>query len=309
MPVSVLSTTVGLSILIPVYNFDVTPLVHALATQLKITGRTGEIILLDDGSDINLVNNNQSLLNTPFVTFYKNQKNEGRMAARQKLAGYARYDHLLFLDCDSVIIKDDFLSAYFELIDEKVVLASGGRVYTQEPPEECDFMLHWTYGTKRESRKPGNADKKGPGFMSNNFLVKRELFDQLDSSLQLTGYGHEDSWWGIQFEQAGVQCQYINNPVRHGALEKSETFLVKSEKALANLLILEKNVGKHSLSQHVKIFRWYSRLKGSGLSGIYLFFEKPFIRSFRKNLLGCKPNLFYFDCYRLGILMRLAKNH
>ncbi|HMK25541.1 MAG TPA: glycosyltransferase [Chitinophagaceae bacterium] len=294
----------GLSILIPVYNFNVTSLVQALRAQLASTEKEGEIILWDDGSDKFVLTANQSLENIQSVLLYKNEKNEGRMLTRQRLSGLARYDYLLFLDCDSKIIKDDFLSAYFDLIKEDINLASGGRVYADAPPAECDLMLHWKYGRKRESKpRPGAA------FMSNNFLIKKEIFKNLDTSLKLAGYGHEDSWWGIQFEQAGISCRYINNPVLHAAIEKADVYIEKSEMALSNLLLLEKKIDKNMISRHVRIFRWYRRLKTTGLSGLYLFFEKIFHRSFRGNLLSCKPSLFFFDCYRLAALIRMAKQN
>jgi glycosyltransferase involved in cell wall biosynthesis len=294
---------VGLSVLIPVYNFNVTSLVQALNAQLQTTGKEGEIILLDDGSSAETFVANQSLKNIPSISLYQNEKNEGRMAARQKLADLARYDYLLFLDCDSGIIKDDFLSVYFDLINEDNSLASGGRAYTDDPPAECELMLHWKYGRKRESRQ----EKTGTAFMSNNFLIKKEIFKGLDTSLQLPGYGHEDSWWGIQFEQAGIICRNISNPVLHASIEKAEAFIEKSENALTNLLLLEKNIDLKLISQHVRIYRWYRRLKRSGLSGLYLFFEKPFHNYFRRNLLSCKPRLFFFDCYRLAVLLKMAK--
>ncbi|HKC35798.1 MAG TPA: hypothetical protein VKB95_07035, partial [Chitinophagaceae bacterium] len=161
----------------------------------------------------------------------------------------------------------------------------------------------------RESRPGKEGQRSGAGFMSNNFLIKKEIFKSLDVSLKLPGYGHEDSWWGIQFEQAGISCRYINNPVLHAAIEKADIYIEKSEMALANLLLLEKNIDRNMISRHVRIFRWYLRLKRTGLSGLYLFFEKMFHRYFRRNLLSCKPSLFFFDCYRLAVLIRMAKQN
>lgn len=292
----------GLSILIPVYNFNVTSLVQALIAQLEKTGKEGEIILLDDGSSVETITN-PSLQTIPSVLFYRNERNEGRMPARQKLAGLARYEYLLFLDCDSEIIKSDFLGAYFDLVNEDITVASGGRVYRETAPAACEFMLHWKYGRKRESR-PGKA-----GFQSNNFLIKKEIFTQLDNSLQLPGYGHEDTWWGIQLGQARVFCSHINNPVIHSAIEKADIYIEKSEKALANLLLLEKNMDRKLLSRYVRIYRWYRRLQGTGLSRLFLVFEKLFHGYFRRNLLSCKPRLFFFDFYRLAFLIRLAKQN
>jgi glycosyltransferase involved in cell wall biosynthesis len=297
---------VGLSILIPVYNFDVSSLVNELSAQLTASGKEGEIILLDDGSDLSYITSNQLLQKKPSISFHRNLKNEGRMASRLLLSQFAQFNYFLFLDCDSEIIKKDFLETYFETMEMNIDLASGGRNYSDSPPAACEYRLHWKYGSVREGRKRG--DLHAPGFMSNNFLIKKEIFYQLDNFLELPGYGHEDSFWGIQFEQAGVKCNYINNPVIHASLEKTDNFLAKSENALGNLLFLEKNIGKTFLSNHVKIFRWYCRFKKTGLSGIFLFLEKPFHKYFLKNLRSCQPKLYFFDFYRLAQLIRKAKS-
>ncbi|MEI2737564.1 MAG: glycosyltransferase [Chitinophagaceae bacterium] len=296
----------GLSILIPVYNFNVTSLVQALAGQLARLETGAEIILLDDGSDASFLPLNKPLQSVASISFFQNEKNEGRMATRLKLATLAQYEYLLFLDCDSMIIKDDFLAAYSDLMTRNVVLASGGRVYAETFPADCDLMLHWKYGTIRESRRTKKKDSKA--FMSNNFLIKKELFGQIGNSLELTGYGHEDSWWGIQFEQLGINCHLIDNPVLHADIEKAVVFLDKSENALKNILLLSKTIDNNLLRKHIKIFRWYARLRNTGFSGVYIFFEKPFHNYFRRNLLSCKPNLFFFDCYRLAVLVRMGRS-
>ncbi len=288
----------GLSILIPVYNFQVSSLVNALAGQLIKTGREGEIILFDDGSDTNYTTHNKSIRH-PLVSYHQNPSNEGRMRSRLRLAALARNDYLLFLDCDSGIIKDDFVSRYLDLMDQQLPLASGGRVYDTSEPG-CAYRLHWKYGTAREGR--------AGAFQSNNFLVQKKIFEQLDHTLQLPGYGHEDSWWGIQFENAGIRCRYIDNPVLHLLLETNEAFLQKSVHALGNLLMLEKKAGTKSVSRSVKIFRWYAGLKRFGLAGLFLFMERFFHHSFRKNLLSCRPRLTYFDYYRLAELIRRGQS-
>ncbi|OSZ77768.1 hypothetical protein CAP36_15500 [Chitinophagaceae bacterium IBVUCB2] len=301
MQLSAWNNIVGLSILIPIYNYNVTTLVQVLNDQLNHSKRQGEIVLLDDGSSLSFVSNNEILQNGSTIRFITSGVNEGRIIARQKLAAEARYENLLFLDCDSEVIKKDFLSAYFNLIDKDTMLASGGRVYVNEEPKECDLKLHWKYGSKRES--------KASAFRSNNFLIKKDLFSSLETKIPFSGYGHEDSWWGIQFEEAGVKCEYINNPTLHAGLEKASLFIEKSENAVGNLLVLEKMISEQTLSRHIKIYKWYRRIKNSGLAGAYLFFENCFHKFFYKNLISCNPNLFYFDCYRLAILLKKGKNN
>ena len=204
----------------------------------------------------------------------------------------------MFLDCDSKIIHENFLEKYFDETEKEDVVV-GGRVYSATPPG-CKYRLHWKYGSRRESGKQA-------AFMSNNFMIKKNVFEQLDFSLQLQGYGHEDTWWGIQFKKMGTKIKMINNPVLHDALEDSEIFLKKSENALMNLLLLENAVGPGELKKEVKIYRWYRKLRSFGLTGLYLFKERLFHKSFYRNLTSCHPKLFYFDLYRLAMLIRFSR--
>lgn len=295
----------GLSILIPVFNYDVRKLVHTLSAQLNETKITGEIILLDDASDPLFDSTNKSLSQIPYVSYSRNVVNAGRTTSRKLLADMAKHNYLLFLDCDSKIIRDDFLKIYNEHMDLNEKLVSGGRVYDATPPEKCSLHLHWKYGTKRESCTPGS--KTGSAFMSPNFLVKKSLFLQLDFSILLKGYGHEDSLWGIQFRKMEVQQKQIHNPVLHASLENADVFLKKSEQALENLLELAKVIDTGTLKKEIKIFRWYCRMRAWGIAGLFELITKPFISFFRKNLSSCSPSLSYFDCYRLAALIRLSK--
>jgi glycosyltransferase involved in cell wall biosynthesis len=291
----------GLSILIPVYNCDVTALTKALAEQLKQTGKNGEIILLDDASEESIHIANQKLAENIIVKYSRNEFNKGRTETRRNLAGSSKFDHLLFLDCDSKITKRDFLSAYFNEIESNIQLVTGGRIYSVNPPDHCELRLHWKYGSRRENAGSKNA------FMSNNFLIRKDIFQKLDFSNSVKGYGHEDSYWGIQFRQMGIGLKKINNPVLHDRLEKSEIFLQKAKQSLENLLTLSQHVGPTLLSKEIRIYRWYRRLRILKMAALFAFVESFFNRRFRKNLISCKPSLFFFDLYRLALLIRIAR--
>ena len=223
------------------------------------------------------------------------------METRLKLASLARYDNLLFIDADSIITQPDYITVYMNELAKGYFLITGGRTYSPEPPE-CTYRLHWKYGTQRESFITGK-----PAFLSNNFLVKKEIFRKLDHSVRLESYGHEDSWWGMQFEKAGIQFHGINNPVMHGCLERSEDFLAKSEQALDNLFILARHEDPKLLCRHIRIYRAYHKLKAARMAGLFLAFESLDHGRIRKNLLSCNPNLKYFDWYRLALLIKKAR--
>lgn len=294
------------SILIPVYNFNLHSLVTALSQQLVQFSLNGEIIILDDASEESFRKVNKELEKLPVVQYFQNETNKGRMAARIKLSTLARSNYLLFLDADSGIVTEDFLVNYNNLIDKKIPFASGGRLYNNTAPIDCSYKLHWKYGSLRESLHNQQSCTKHKNFISNNFLIRKDLFAGLNQTETLTGYGHEDSWWGIQLLQAGIKNFTVNNPVIHLGLETAPAFIKKSEEALANLFLLEKIADKNLMARQIKIYRWFNFLRKQKLRSIFLFIEQPFHSYFYKNLISCNPRLLYFDLYRLAILSKMA---
>jgi glycosyltransferase involved in cell wall biosynthesis len=299
-----------ISILIPVYNRDVNQLAAQLSQQLTATGRPGEIVLLDDGSEENFRRQNTNTASLPHVRYIDADTNYGRIRIRQMLASTAKFDWLLFMDCDSAITSEQFLSTYFnQLLDEPGVVA-GGRICTTQPPNDCSLRLHWRYGTEREAIqvKKRNRDPY-PGFMSNNFLIHRSIFDKLSFTDDWQGYGHEDTWIGIQLEEMRARVKHIDNPILHNGLENAETFLSKSEQAVYNLRKLQSIVPAGSLKRHIKLFRAYSRLRSVGMTWLPKLIYKMQRKNIDTNLRSCNPSLFYFDLYRLNLFIRISGPH
>src|SRR5689334_1624674 len=101
-----------ISILVPVYNFDVTELAADLSRQLTALQKPGEIILYDDGSEEKFRHINSATTRLPHVQYIEAGINHGRIRIRQLLAEKAQYDWLLFLDGDSKLHFDGFLHDY-----------------------------------------------------------------------------------------------------------------------------------------------------------------------------------------------------
>jgi hypothetical protein len=210
------------------------------------------------------------------------------------------------LDGDSKILSDHFVLAYQRLITHSPDVVIGGRQYDPSRPTECRLRLHWKYGTQRES-----ADHKAPGrhyylgFMSNNFLINRRLFEQIQVIDDLEDYGHEDTWIGIELERLNAKITFLDNRVLHDGLEDVERFILKSRSAVKNLKILSGIVPVDILKKHVKLFRYYMlarRTGSSGLISILYSVAKPLII---RNLHSCNPSLPLFDFYRLNLLISL----
>ena len=108
-----------LSILIPTYNYDVTALVKNLQQQcLKINGLVFEVLVYDDGSSL-FREENRYINSLEYCSFTLLDKNIGRSAIRNMLARNASYENLLFLDADVQLIKNEFISDYLKVINEK----------------------------------------------------------------------------------------------------------------------------------------------------------------------------------------------
>ncbi|MEZ0129720.1 glycosyltransferase family 2 protein [Flavobacterium sp. LBUM151] len=140
-----------LSILIPVYNYNVLPLVNELVKQCSFNGIDFEILCQDDASNSseNILNQEINLL--PNCSFFVNETNLGRGKNINSLSLKAIYDWLLILDCDTFPAQNDFVKKYIDAISNlKNNILFGGIIYENKKPEN-DQLLRWIYGNKRET--------------------------------------------------------------------------------------------------------------------------------------------------------------
>jgi glycosyltransferase involved in cell wall biosynthesis len=291
-----------ISILIPVFNFEIVPLVNELIQQLEELDIQGEILVFDDFSTPSCRNINKSLIGLNNVVYKELDKNYGRTSIRQLLASQAHYEWLLFLDCDSRILKSDFLRSYLSAFKQNFDVYVGGRTYPTAPAD-CSKKLHWKYGTKRESIKG-----KKTAFQSNNFCIKKEVFQQIQFPVFLKEYGHEDTWIGIELERSGKSIQYIDNAVEHVQIETAENFLKKTEQALRNLLQLKTVASKKTIARHVSLFKAYSFINSANLEFVVNFISGIFKSRIVQNLNSCNPSLLFFDFYRLHRLIQISRS-
>lgn len=292
-----------ISICIPVLNTNVNGLVKSLVNEIEQRSITCEIIVLDDGSDKRWQEINEEITKLAFVNYHQLPVNKGRIEARRKLAALSRYEWLLFIDADSKIIKDNFLTTYLNYCITSHDVIVGGRIYNNKPPQHCNQILHWKYGCKREKFSMGRFN-----FMTNNFCIRKSIFTKIEFPNALKGYGHEDTWMGIQLKQNTVRTVQIKNPALHEGVEKAEIFIGKSKNALLNLWLLQQQVPAHTLQQHVKLFKYYTLQKKLGLSSFIQWIESKFHFQIEKNLSSCQPSLILFDFYRLAYFIYLERN-
>ena len=285
------------SILIPVYNCDVVKLVNDLEFQAMKLGMPFEIVCIDDNSTKHY--HNYSLTEKENIVWTELNENKGRSIVRNLLAEKSNYENLIFLDCDMGVVSDHFIEDYIKLsTTEKVIV--GGVSYTAKPPVENSKILHWKYGSNRESQSVKERVKHPyTSFMSGNFFVKKEVLNLICFDETIKGYGHEDTLFGIELKNKRVAISHINNSLQHLGLEDANVFLEKSKNAILNLAILIKS-GK--VDETVKIYRYYKSLKKFFLLPLFTAFYLLNKNRWLENLCSAKPNIRYFDLFKLGLL-------
>ncbi len=291
-----------ISICIPIYNFDVTALVHDLHAQGEASGVPFQILLMDDASRDEFRIKNRELASLNNVEYIQLTNNLGRTGIRNLLAETAVYPHLLFIDCDSEVVRDDYLERYFPFCRPGVI-CSGGRAYLDAPEDER-LKLHWRVGTTKEvTSAQQRSVQPNKSFMSCNFLIDKNIFQTVKFDERLKGYCNEDTLFGIELERNGIVIQHIDNPLYHIGLESSPEFLAKIENGLRNLHKIDRMLkGDPLFVKSVTIMRHYHRLKRLNLPPLISLSYRITRKPIRANLFGKNPSVKLYDLYKLGYL-------
>jgi cellulose synthase/poly-beta-1,6-N-acetylglucosamine synthase-like glycosyltransferase len=289
-----------LSVLIPLYNFDVRTFVRELQSQFEKQGVEYEIILVDDASEETFRKLNGDLQFLKHVKYIQLSENMGRSRIRNFLADQAVYTNLLFFDCDSEIPSTEFVKNYIQYVKNNMIIC-GGRSYQKEKPIEKKMILRWKYGMKRETSN-SEARNKNPmrSFMTNNYLIPKEIHQQIKFDEKIMNYGHEDTLFGIELKRAGHPVVHIDNPLVHIGLESSEEFILKTKHGIENLIYLKENYNYPELEQDIKLIKTY--LKYSFLRPLFRLIYHLFSKVLVKNLKGKRPSLVLFDLFKISYL-------
>lgn len=163
------------SIIVPFYNPD-PGYFYSLLNSLEVqTYNNLEIILVDDGSDLNshqiaenFVSSNQ---NSRLIT----QKNKGVAAARQKGIDACNGDLIIHADADDLLPKNSITDMVQELVDSNADIVVAG--YTLLYPNKSKYQGideredYWSYiRGLLEGRYHGSLWNK---------LIKKELYDSI----------------------------------------------------------------------------------------------------------------------------------
>ncbi|MDD2524976.1 MAG: glycosyltransferase [Bacteroidales bacterium] len=289
-----------ISILIPTYKQECYTLVDELHRQAAALGVLFEILVADDASPEPHKTANLQINALEHCRFIELKENLGSGRIRNFLGREAKYPLLLFLDADTMPCDTSFLQRYLDESSKETVLCGGLRYRIKTPAP--DRTLRYKYGIHVEEKvcEKGVQSSSAP-FISINFCISRALFEQYHFDEAFTGYGHEDTLYGIRLQQNGISFRYIPNPVFHEVADTNRAFLSKTERGIENLAV------------HYDLFVGYVRLLDTHQRICQLKLDSLLALTFRAgkilmelNLLGKHPSLLLFAYYKLSYLCQLT---
>jgi GT2 family glycosyltransferase len=237
------------------------------------------------------------------------EQNIGRARIRNLFLQYARYDYMLFLDCDS-LPPEGFLSRYAEVLKQKPRVVCGGRVYAAGS-DDREHHLRYAYGTRCESHTAAErCQNPYKSFMTNNFIVHREVLEAIPFDERIALYGHEDTLFGYCLMQRHVPIVHIENPVINGDVETNSEFLRKTREGVRSLAdIYEWKKDDREFLKQVSLLNFYSKVQKLGMAAIIGWvyrlsqplLEKGFIN-------GKHVSMRAFAFYKLGLFIQLLGN-
>ncbi len=290
-----------LSILIPTYNQNITGLVSQLYKQAIDTYVDFEIIVLEDGSTSE-VESNRTICNLKNCRHLILVQNIGRSAARNRLADEAKYEHLLFIDCDAAVHTPHFVEKYISFCKEECVVIGG----TAYDPFETNpaYSLRLAYGRKREARTAMERDKNN--FATFNFLISKSIFNRVRFDENIRGYGHEDMLFGYRLHQLGYEFIQIENPLIHKGLDDNETFIRKTEEGTRNLFLLYQTGDYPSLAKESTLLTAFLCIKKAELIRLFVFKYSLTHKLLIKLLCKPNPSLMLYDLYKLLFICKTS---
>lgn len=294
-----------ISVCIPIYNYYAYPLVRRLANQVKnLKGSTEvEIICIDDHSSGYYQQQNKGI--PEIATYLKLEQNVGRAKIRNLFLKYAKGDWLLFLDDDSVV-PESFLKTYIRQLGTDAQVVVGGRTYDERGNDQ-EHRLRYLYGTKVESQ-PASVRRQHPyrSFMTNNFAIRRDVFEKVKFNENITKYGHEDTLFGYSLYERKIKVLHIDNAVVNGNVENNMEFLHKTVEAVENLAdIYDFMWEDQRFCQTVRLLRAYGRVRRMGMQGLVYHVWKMMKSPMESHFVnGTGISMKQFSFYKLGVFIK-----
>ena len=299
-----------LSILLPVYNCSCVALVTELQRQCVECGTEFEIIVADDGSlsgaiGMNtacqhLIDENKVIEHLKGVRYIIREKNMGRSAIRNFLVLQSKGEKLLFIDGDLSLDNPSFIHNYLQTEGDVVVggIAIGGN------PDQWKGNLRYRYERQCEAINTVESRQSQPyQHLATNLLVRRSVLGEQPYDEKISHYGYEDVLLGKRLQQQQVAIKHIDNPVLFCDFEDNASYLAKTEEALRTLFAFRKELKGYS-----RLLDKAECIERLHLSPLFVTAYKLFNEPIKNCLLGNKPNVFWFNIYKLLYYLHYTKN-
>lgn len=291
-----------LSILIPVYNYDVYALVSELKHQADELGIKYEILTQDDNSQY-FRSENEKINSLSNCHYEVNTQNIGRGKNINLLCSKANEDYVLIMESDSFPENKNYLKNYLASIKNDTSIIFGGVKYPETVPEK-DKLLRWKYGHARETKSLKERLKNNYSFVFTwNLLLRKEMLLKYPFPEFIREYGYEDAVFIKTLRLNSVPITHIENHLIHYNNENSIDFIKKTEKAVNTLYDLI-NMQKIEYKD-IKLNAFYSISKKLYLTGVIKIIYSKNKELIVNNLTSENPNLYLLDFYKLGYLCSL----
>ncbi len=293
-----------ISILIPVYDYDIASLVTGLQQAVKDIEEYDEIIIGADGCSGDYLGMYEALAKMDKVSLLISENNVGRATIRNMLSEQAVGDYLLYIDADALIQGNpkDYLKRWLDNYEIASVIC-GGTDYHKTPPDNPDKYLRWHYGYYNE-RKSIKKRKKQPysTFSGFNFIIESSILKKFKFNEELKKYGHEDTLFAYQLKKAGIPIEHIENRLIHDGLESNRDYVLKTRDSISNLNILyDKVTDKRTFARIESLLKYFIYLRPLGVPLLLAYIYKKRQRRIEIMLRSTKCSLRIFKIYKLGL--------
>jgi glycosyltransferase involved in cell wall biosynthesis len=226
-----------LSVLVPFFRDDPTPILLACREASRRLGGRVEFVLHDDGSAdmvlLNKITRTMAGLASP-VFLYISPNHQGRSATRNALVATARAHHVLFLDADMIPDHDAFLDHWLEAASQPETAIAFGGFSVAQTQRASATDLHYFLSRRADCRSAADRMRDPAQFTTtSNLLVRRDVLEAFPFDGDFRGWGWEDVDWALRVAEAHP-ILHIDNPATHAGLDSVPTLLRKYREAGPN---------------------------------------------------------------------------
>lgn len=293
----------GLSILVPVYQYDCTMLVEALVGQCQEVSIDYEIILGDDASEDCFAKLYEALATRyqGIVQHKRYECNRGASLVRTALAHEANLSTLLYIDAD-VLPVAHLVARYWQAHTERPLAVVCGGFFYAKRDLRADNRLRYYYGTRVEMRSlQRRLDDPYRSFVGMCFLAPRSVL--FLCPFPDMGMGYEDAYWGELLQQQGVSLCHIEAPVEHRLKESDSEFLATTRRYVSNLWVY-----RHDFAgMEVKLLLWFERIEQWHMVWLGAWLWDRLGRYLDQLLRRYPWGLLIFQVYKVLFLCRLGR--